>query len=44
MNVALEMLAHVAPGPRFDWRFSEFLVNAGYQICVAKNSRVQHAG
>ena len=43
-DLAREMLAHVAPGPRFDWRFSEFLVGAGYQIYVTKNSRVQHAG
>lgn len=43
-DLAREMLAHVAPGPRFDWRFSEFLVNAGYQIYVTKDSRVQHAG
>lgn len=43
-DLAHEMLAHVGPGPRFDWRFSEFLSNAGYQIYVTKNSRVQHAG
>ena len=43
-DMAREMLAHVAPGLRFDWRFSEFLVNAGYQIYVTKNSHVQHAG
>lgn len=43
-DLAREMLAHVAPGPCFDWRFSEFLINAGYNICVTRNSRVQHLG
>ena len=43
-EIAIEMLLHVAPGPSFDLRFSEFLINAGYQICTTKNSYAQHAG
>jgi glycosyltransferase involved in cell wall biosynthesis len=43
-DLALEMLDHVGPGSLFDWRFSEYLLNAGYEICVTKDSRVQHAG
>jgi glycosyltransferase involved in cell wall biosynthesis len=43
-DVAREMLDHVTPGPRFDWRFCQFLNDAGYSICVTKESRVQHLG
>ena len=43
-DVAQKILAGVPPGKSWDWRFCEFLVDAGYQICVARNSLVQHAG
>lgn len=41
---AQEVLAHVAEGPRWDWRFCEYLVARGVPIFCLRNSAVQHLG
>ncbi len=41
-RVAVETLAGVPPGRSWDWRFSDFLIEAGYEICVVRGSFVQH--
>jgi glycosyltransferase involved in cell wall biosynthesis len=43
-DVAEEMFASVPAGWKWDWRFCTFLVDAGYEICVTRNSLVQHLG
>jgi Glycosyl transferase family 2 len=43
-DVAEKMFASVAPGFKWDWRFCAFLTDAGYEICVTRNSLVQHLG
>lgn len=43
-NVAREMVAAVSPGVNWDWRFCDFLISAGYAICVVRHSLVQHIG
>lgn len=43
-QLAVEVLAGVPPGRSWDWRFSTFLIEAGYEICVVRNSLVQHIG
>lgn len=43
-DVAAKVLAAVPADPEWDWRFSEFLVGAGLDLCVTRNSLVQHMG
>ena len=37
-----KMLDAVPPGPRWDWRFCDYLIDSGYEICVVRNSLAQH--
>jgi glycosyltransferase involved in cell wall biosynthesis len=43
-DVATRMFDKVPAGSHWDWRFSEFLNNAGIAICVVRDSLVQHVG
>ena len=43
-DVAEKMFASVPMGWKWDWRSCAFLVDAGYEICVTRNSHVQHLG
>ena len=43
-DVAAKMFAAVSAGPQWDWRFSDFLVKSGVEICVVRDSLVQHIG
>jgi glycosyltransferase involved in cell wall biosynthesis len=43
-DIAAKVFSEVPGGPRWDWRFSDFLVEAKIEICVVRNSLVQHAG
>ena len=43
-DVAAKVFTAVPAGPRWDWRFSDFLVKAGVEICVVRDSLVQHIG
>jgi glycosyltransferase involved in cell wall biosynthesis len=43
-DVAAAVLASVPAGEEWDWRFSEYLVKAGIEICVTRDSLVQHIG
>lgn len=43
-DLAEKVLANVAPGYKWDWRFCTFLTEAGYEICATRNSLVQHLG
>jgi glycosyltransferase involved in cell wall biosynthesis len=43
-DVAAKVFGAVPADPEWDWRFSEFLVGAGIEICVTRDSLVQHVG
>jgi glycosyltransferase involved in cell wall biosynthesis len=43
-DVAEKTFSSVRPGMKWDWRFCAFLVDSGYEICVTRNSLVQHLG
>ena len=43
-DLAQKMLDAVPPGPRWDWRFCDYLMDSGYEICVVRNSLAQHIG
>lgn len=43
-ETALKMMSEVGPGVEFDWRFSNYLNQANIEICVVRNSLVQHLG
>ena len=43
-DLAQKMLDAVPPGPRWDWRFCDYLIDSGYEICVVRNSLAQHIG
>jgi hypothetical protein len=43
-DLAAKVLDEVPAGRSWDWRFSDFMVKAGIEICVVRDSLVQHAG
>lgn len=43
-DIAEAMLASVPPGPRFDWRFCDYLRQASKAVLAVKKSLVQHIG
>jgi hypothetical protein len=43
-DVVEKMLANVPTGEGWDWRFCDFLRDAGYRIYVTRHSLVQHVG
>ena len=43
-DLAAKVLSEVPAGSQWDWRFSEFLFNAGVGIYVVRDSLVQHLG
>ena len=43
-DLAAKMLDVVPPGRNWDWRFCDYLIDSGYEICVVRNSLAQHIG
>ena len=43
-DLAAKMLDVVPPGRNWDWRFCDYLMDSGYEICVVRNSLAQHIG
>jgi hypothetical protein len=43
-DLARKMLDAVPAGRIWDWRFSDFLVDSGHEICVLRDSAAQHVG
>ena len=43
-DLARQVLDAVPAGSSWDWRFCDFLIDAGYEICVLRDSAAQHVG
>jgi hypothetical protein len=43
-DLARQVLDAVPAGSSWDWRFCDFLIDAGHEICVLRDSAAQHVG